>query len=365
MRIDHRGLTVEKMPSGKLRYRVRVEGEPDRKITLSVGPDHPEFLNAYMAARLGKRLKLPDRVSDRVALYSVQWLVDNFLANQEEMVKAGKCAPGTLRQRRLYYGKLCAFPATYGRVAGTPFGELHMNIPQEELIAFRDAHVATSGAADNMIKAVKALYRWSCERKLTTVNPAIGIAPIHKNQGGARPWTVEDLKAFRLAHPPGTDGYLALTLFMFTAARVSDAIRLGPNNETVKDGLTWLSWKPVKKGALPVSIPMLPQLYTATRNVPIVGKTYLLSARGQPWASTDSFRNRFKDWCKIAGLPDLSPHGIRKAAGHLLAEAGATQHQIMVIHGHALASTSEIYTRGVARAKLARDAMALLGGLEW
>ena len=110
---------------------------------------------------------------------------------------------------------------------------------------------------------------------------------------------------------------------------------------------------------------MLPQLYEATRNVRVVGKTYLLSAKGQPWASTDSFRNRFKDWCVEAGLPDLSPHGIRKAAGHLLAEAGATQHQIMVIHGHALASTSEIYTRGVARQKLAKDAMALLGGIAW
>ncbi len=152
---------------------------------------------------------------------------------------------------------------------------------------------------------------------------------------------------------------------MFTAARVSDVIRLGRDNESVKDGITWITWKAAKKGALPVSIPMLPQLYEATRNVRVVGKTYLLSAKGQPWASTDSFRNRFKDWCVEAGLPDLSPHGIRKAAGHLLAEAGATQHQIMVIHGHALASTSEIYTRGVARQKLAKDAMALLGGIAW
>ncbi len=33
-----------------------------------------------------------------------------------------------------------------------------MDMPQEELLAFRDAHAATSGAADNMVKAVKALY---------------------------------------------------------------------------------------------------------------------------------------------------------------------------------------------------------------
>ncbi len=365
MRQDLPGLTVENLPSGKRRYRVRVRGERERKLTLPVGPDHPEFHDIYAAARRGEKLLPRDKPADRIAIHSVQWLVNLFLAHQEAMVKAGKCSPGTLKQRRLYYEKLCDWPATYGRAAGTPFGELHMDMPQEELLAFRDAHAATSGAADNMVKAVKALYRWAIERKLTAVNPAVGIAPIHENQGGARPWTVEDLQAFRATHPPGTDAYLALTLFMFTAARVSDVIRLGRDNESVKDGLTWITWKAAKKGALPVSIPMLPQLYEATRNVRVVGKTYLLSAKGQPWASTDSFRNRFKDWCVEAGLPDLSPHGIRKAAGHLLAEAGATQHQIMVIHGHALASTSEIYTRGVARQKLAKDAMALLGGIAW
>ncbi|MCC5976404.1 MAG: tyrosine-type recombinase/integrase [Rubellimicrobium sp.] len=303
--------------------------------------------------------------ADRIALHSIDWLVNTYLAHLEAMVRAGKCAPGTFKQRRLYYRKLCDFPATYGRAAGTRFGELHMDMPQEELIAFRDAHAATSGAADNMVKAVKALYRWASERRLTPSNPAIGIAAIHQNQGGARPWMVEDLHAFRAAHPPGSDAHMALTLFMFTAVRVSDAIRLGRDNESLRDGIPWLSWKPAKKGALSVSIPMLPQLFEATRASRVVGRTYLLSARGQPWASTDSFRNRFKDWCVAAGLPDLSPHGIRKAAGHLLAEAGATQHQIMVIHGHALASTSEIYTRGVARQKLARDAMALLGGIAW
>jgi hypothetical protein len=37
----------------------------------------------------------------------------------------------------------------------------------------------------------------------------------------------------------------------------------------------------------------------------------------------------------------------------------------MVIHGHSQAKTSEVYTRDVARTRLARDAMALLAGLEW
>jgi integrase len=240
-----------------------------------------------------------------------------------------------------------------------------MDIPQEELVAFRDAYAATSGAADNTIKAVRSMYAWAVERKLTKVNPATGIGRIHVGQGGATPWSVDDLRKYRERHPPGTDAHLALTLFMFTAARIGDVIVLGRGHEAVRDGITWLSWQPGKRGSRPVSIPMLPPLYAATRASTVVGKTYLLTAHGRPWASAEGFRNRFKDWCDQAGLGHLSAHGIRKAAGNLLAEAGATQHQIMVIHGHSQAKTSEVYTRDVARTRLARDAMALLAGLEW
>ena len=58
---------------------------------------------------------------DRIAIHSVEWLTNTFLAYLETMVKAGKCSPGTYKQRRLYYDKLCAFPATYGKAAGQPF----------------------------------------------------------------------------------------------------------------------------------------------------------------------------------------------------------------------------------------------------
>lgn len=365
MRVNLPGLLCERLPSGAERWRVRVAGDKTRRIALSVGPDHPDFTEIYHAARRGIAMKPTPSAVDRTIKGSVAWLVESYLEHLDAMVKAGKASPLTLKQRRWFFTKLVAHKASYGRAEGQPFGGLHMDIPQQELVAFRDAHAATSGAADNMIKAIRAMYVWACERKLTSVNPAIGIAKIHKGQGGATPWSVEDLRRYRKQHPPGTDAHLALTLFMFTAARISDVILLGRGNETTQGGLTWLTWQPAKKGARAVSIPMLPPLYAATRAQPVIGKTYLLTRQGKSFASPEAFRNRFKDWCVAAGLPDRSAHGIRKAAGNLLAEAGATQHQIMAIHGHAEAKTSEIYTRAADRARLAKDAMALLAGLEW
>ncbi|RJL02345.1 hypothetical protein D3P06_11375 [Paracoccus aestuarii] len=45
------------------------------------------------------------------------------------------------------------------------------------------------------------------------------------------------------------------------------------------------------------------------------------------------------------GLDNRSSHGVRKAAGHLLAQEGCSQNQIMTVHGHTQARTSEVYTR--------------------
>lgn len=110
---------------------------------------------------------------------------------------------------------------------------------------------------------------------------------------------------------------------------------------------------------------MLPQLTQATRAPNVVGSTYLLTAYGHPFASSGSLSARFKNWCQQAGLLDRSAHGVRKAGGHLMAQYGCTQYQIMAVHGHTHAQTSEIYTKGVERQKLAQDAMSALAHLDW
>ena len=55
----------------------------------------------------------------------------------------------------------------------------------------------------------------------------------------------------------------------------------------------------------------------------------------------------------------------RKAAGHLLAQEGCSQYQIMSIHGHTQAQTSEIYTKGVERWRMTAETMKRLEGMDW
>lgn len=360
VRINYPGLLREPMPSGAVRWRVRVEGDKRKRIALTVAPDHPQFREHYYAARRGIQLPAPEDVTSSSIRGSVGWLVDLYSDAMKTMVRDGAMSPQTMHQRKVFADWM------RGQV-----GEYKAAMPQSELIKLRDLKAATPGAADNFIKAVRAMYAWGILRGHVSANPATGIGKLNRDGKGATPWTVADLRQYRDAHQPGTMAHLALTLFMFTACRISDAVILGRGHEIQRRGVTWLDFQPVKKGAKRVRIPMLPPLLAATRASTVIGKTYLLTAHGQPFASSAAFDNKFRSWVIAAGFVDengkatRSSHGIRKAAGELLALEGASQYQIMAVHGHSSAKTSQIYTDGVDRDELAAQAMSMLSGMDW
>lgn len=359
---DLPGLLVEEHRNGAPRIRVRVKGDKARRLTIPVGLDHPDFLQHYHAARDGQEY-VPGRrkVVDR----SLDWLCAQYLPFLAKMVEAGQASRATLNQRRSVLTRFC----DHQDDDGDRYGDADMDAPQYAIVAVRDAWAATPGAADNLVKTLRALYRFAIARGLARANPAAGIEAINVSKGGAKPWTLADLKRFRETHPKGSTARLWLTLTAFTACRIGDARILGRGHEVQRNGQTFLEWQPGKKGSAPVSIPMLPALQEATRAVTVVGPTYILNDQGRPFASTEALRVRVQRWIAEAGLNKdghkLSSHGVRKAVGDFLAENGATQHQIMAVMAHTQAKTSEIYTRGVDRRNLAISAMQSMAGLEW
>jgi integrase len=350
MRTHLPGLFAEKMRSGNLRWRVRPAGQPMRKITIYAAPGDPDFLEQYHTARRGIRPEQP-KEPDHIP-QSVAWLVHGFEKHMKAAVDAEQMHPNTLKQRMMYLERIVK-----------QYGDMAMAMPRKAVIEHRDSLRATPGAADNAVKAIKALYTWAIDRGHVTTNPAAAIPRLGKDKG-AVPWSVDDLRQYRERHPSGMP-HLALTLFMFTACRVSDVYRLGRGNEIKRDGILWLDWQPAKKGSPHVTIPMLPPLVAATRAQYVIGATYLLNAHGRPFASSAAFGNWFRDRVREAGLEGRSPHGIRKAAGELLALEGVTQYGIMAVLGHTQAKTSEVYTQGVNRERLAMEAMQKLEKMDW
>lgn len=359
VRKNYPGLTVETLKSGKKRIRVRVEGQPNRKIRLHIGMNHPKFSEHYWNARAGIELEYePETTAVR---QSIQWLTDKYLLHLERMVEAGQAAAATLRQRKSLLTRLCQHKTD----DGDEYGDMSLNAPSAAFVKVRDARAATPAEADNMMKAARSMYHWACDAGHADVNPLVGIKKIHRSQGGATPWTSEDLRKFKETHPVGTMAHLALTLHMFTAARSNDAIWLGRKQEFESHGIRWLGWQPKKRGAAFVEIPMAAPLREAITSVARIGESYILSEHGNPFKNADSYRNWFRKRCDEAGLQGRSSHGVRKALAELLAEEGCSEHQIMAVLSHTQPSTSAIYTKGAERRAMAAEAMRSIRGFSW
>ena len=363
MRLDFPGLT-KRVRGKSVSWRVRVEGDPNRKITIPVGPDHREFMEHYRAARVGERLAPPDRTIE--ADGTMGWIVAHYLTHLEREVKAGLKSPLTLKERRNLATFVLGQQSEQPKTRGKAYRGLPMNIPAVELLAFQDRMLATPGKARNVWMFMRAAYDHAVARKLCHENPFKSVErPRYTSAGGAKAWTVADLTKFRERHPQGTMAHLWLSLHMFTACRIGDACILGRGHEAREDGVLWLAWQPGKKGSRPVKIPLAAPLERAIRAQKLVGPTYLLTAHGKPFATPEALRNRVQKWCAEAGLTGLSSHGIRKAAGELLALGGATQYEIMALHAHANAATSQVYTRGADAARLGKMAVDRLSLMDW
>jgi len=83
--------------------------------------------------------------------------------------------------------------------------------------------------------------------------------------------------------------------------------------------------------------------------------TFLVTERGQPFTPA-GFGNWFRDQCDAAGLSNLSAHGLRKSGATRLAEAGATDHEIMAWGGWTSVKEVQRYTKAANRKRLALQA---------
>lgn len=354
MKIDKPGLIYEELPSGQPRWRVRPEGNRQKRIRIHCGPNDPDFERQYRIARAGQTPDPLKLASDYSKIGSIAWLVHKYFEYLEACVKAGTRSHKTLKKKR----NLLA------RLLNTPNKE--MFIPQEKLLEKQDEMVATPAQADAFIEAVAIMYDWAIKRKyMSAPNPARGIDSVYEKGDGATPWNAANVRAFFAKHAPGTKPHVAMSVLLWTGCRIEDLTILGRGHECIIveeiDGKRFefeaIRWQPLKKGSSEVSMPMLPPLKEATRAPKVQGATYVLGRGGKPYASGDSMSAMFIRWCKDAGLQDRSAHGVRKGLAELLAELGCSQYDIMAILGHSEAKTSEVYTRRVERWRLANKAI--------
>jgi len=351
MKFDFPGLLQDKTAAGTIRWRVRVEGLPNKKIPIPVGPGEPSFDEHYSAARLGDKLELVKPKKPKIA--TLDRLCDDYLAALKEKVDQGNGSKLTLKGHKSLLTKACDVLDP----VGDRIGSLDVELPKAAFVRIRDSFKGKTGSADNCIKALKAAYRWGEDYGYPAGSPVLLLKKVHKNRGGATPWNPDDMSKFLKHHPSGSMARLWFFLSLNTLPRIADVGLLGPDCFVMRGEVQWIEFQPSKAGSALVDVPALPQFISELK-AHADRDTFLETEAGNPFASPESLRNKIQDWTEEAGLPKgRTQHGVRKGAAQLLAAAGATQYELMSLMAHTEAKTSEVYTKHVERSGLA--AMAI------
>ena len=241
-----------------------------------------------------------------------------------------------------------------------------MLLEKKIIVQIRDALSDRPASANDTLIRLGQLYDWAIETGIlpeTTINPALSIKRVGVGYRGAIPWTPRDIELYCNAHPIGSKARLLLILHTFTGCRIGDAVWLGADQEkriqVTKPGWV-LEWETRKTGTTFI-VPMLPQLYEATRPFATPGKPYMTKDNGEPYSSAASLGQMFGRWCREAGLEDRTSHGIRKMVAGMIATNGGDGHAISALLGHTNTQTTEVYTRAFDRQIAAASAIARLG----
>lgn len=338
---------------GNHRVYVRLKGKG--QIRLRETPDTPEFLDEYKAAlarlREGERItkttgKAPAPGS-LAALCQLYMKSPAFLQGLEE---------DTRRVRRRLLERICLSNTPKGVQRGTlPYSCMEPKHVRD----IRDERANRPEAANSMVKALRQVFAWAVEYEYMESNPARDVTKLAPtNPDGWHTWTPEEVAQYEARHPIGTKAHLAMSLLLYTGVRRSDVVTFGRQME--RDG--WLHWtehKGRRKIRKDRALPILPPLRAAIDACPSDNFTYLVTAYGKPFTS-NGFGNKFKDWCREAGLPHCTAHGLRKAGATMAAENGATEYELMAIYGWESPKQAAIYTKKANRRKLAGNAIHLI-----
>lgn len=312
-------IVFDKDRHGNIRYYFRRNG---RKIRLPGLPGSDEFMAVYHAAMKGEIAQ--KTAGKAVSPDSFAGLCERFYRSQTFK----KLTPRSQRVRQLILDRFCA---KHGHL---PYKFMERRHVRE----FRDQLADKPGSATNLIKALRHVFTFAVDDELIDANPAIDVSYLRKGGTGFHSWTIDEIRQYEARHPIGGKARLAMALLFYTGQRRSDVVRFG--RQMIREGK--LHFTQVKTGRKMV-IPVIAQLQKIIDATPSAGLSLLETHFGRPYTS-NGFGNAFRQWCSEAGLPQCSAHGLRKALGARLAEAGATTKQIQDSLGHLTLSESARYT---------------------
>jgi enterobacteria phage integrase len=313
------------------------------RIRLPDDPTSAEFLAEYHAALTGQPLSASRDPAHRAAPNSIAALIASYKKSAEYLALRETSKTG-------YGPRLEALRSDHGHrtVAGLSRERIITGILQP----FADR----PGAALDTLKKLRILIRHAINIGWLKHDPSLGIK--RPKIGRIRSWTDDEIEQFKARWPLGTKQRAAFHLFLNLGQRRSDVVRMAQTHITPNRRI---KVKQQKTGA-ELLIPLHRDTIEALDAYDMQHIVIITTAYGKPF-TVDGFSQWMRDAITAAGLPlECKPHGLRKAAGRMLAEAGATAKQIMAVLGHATLAEAQRYCDEADQAGLAEDAVIRLEG---
>ncbi|WP_370178188.1 MULTISPECIES: tyrosine-type recombinase/integrase [Alphaproteobacteria] len=295
----------------------------------SRGREYFYYQEGRGTAHAGDRIRLPDTPQTPEFWHAVRQAQGAFGPTPTDtvgaLIDAYETAWPTL-QRKLSKGTQAQY-RRYLRLARKAWGDL----PAQEL---RPKHVDAlvrkigaekPGAANNVLSALKALSAWANGPvEFLTHDPTRGVVPFAKGKGH-EPWTQEQLQ-FAEEHFTG-----ALRRFYFlsryTGQRISDVVRLNPNDED-EGGFSL----PQKRTGVRPWCPIFPELEQEMRTWERRPGPYLLQetgkSAGKPFSTNQMWKIFDQERARHPVLEGAKPHGLRANAVIRLRVGGYSALQI-------------------------------------
>lgn len=332
-------VVVERGRQGERIHYVRVGHGPRIRLWAPFGSQ--EFEREYVAILGGGTSPYrPGNLARKPAQGTLAWLVDQYRRSSYW----SELKPATRRQRENILRHVL------DRAGHEPYDAITRKVIQ----AGRDARADRPSAANNFLNTLRALFAWAIDAGHLVENPAADVKGVRRpDNGGFHTWTEGEIAQFEARYPVGTRERVAFGVLLYTGLRRGDAVMLG--RQHVRNGA--FSIKTEKTGTA-VDFVLLPELRAILDAGPCGDLAFIAGENGRPMTK-ESFGNWFRAACGAAGVPGTA-HGLRKAAAVRLAEAGASERQLMAVFGWSQSEMAQLYTRAASRKKLAVEAAALL-----
>jgi integrase len=264
--------------------------------------------------------------------------LDGLIRSYERSPEFREKAPATKKNYSIYLAKANAMIRS-----GSGESPPARQIERTDVLALRDKLADSTGAANQTVRALGALYKWASDRHGLKDNPAHGIklfkAIPHE------PWPEPLLEEAILDPQVG----MPVALLYFTGQRIDDAIKM--------------KWSDIKGDTMAVfnqkkdrhvQVPILPELADMLATQEKTAITILTNANGRPWTQ-GGLRLKLQAWAKDRGHK-VVPHGLRKNAVISLLEAGCTHAEVSGITDQS-PQMVEYYGRRVNKLRLGRAAI--------